>query len=188
MTKKKSGINWYFLIVGLTLLYFGFSFSKSTKRNIQSRKITVVLSKDMINVKGRKSKIDYRFFAEEYQNQFIILKGSITRGRHEDISSLKGGQEIEITIAELDFNKLGRSHEEITIMGLSINERNLMSEVEFNENRSLYKRRLAIFSFFGGLMLIFNGLILIPKKINYAIVSGFLGSILIMRILEFGIY
>jgi len=188
MAKKKSSINWYFLIAGAIILYFGLSKSKSSEQNIQSRPITVELSKDIINVKGRKSKIDYKFWTKEYQNQFNIIDGSITRGKHESISNLKGGQKVELLIRELDFTELGKSQKDITVKGISLNGNSLMSEAEFNKNRSAYKDRLTIFSVFGGLMLLINGLTLVPKKINYALVGVFGGAILIMRIFEFGLY
>jgi len=188
MAKKKSNINWYLLIVGVVILYSGLSKSKSSGPSTESRLITVELSRDVINVKGRKSKIDYKFWTKEYQNQFNILDGSVTRGRREAISNLKGGQEIEILVSALALNKLGRSTGDITVKGVSLNGSSLMSEAEFDKNRFAYKKRLIIFSIFIGLMLLINSLVLVPKKVNYALVGVFGGAILIMRIFEFAIY
>lgn len=188
MDRNKVTMNWYFLIAGAIILYFGLSKSKSSEQNIESRPITVELSKDIINVKGRRSKIDYKFWTKEYQNQFNILDCSITRGKHEIISNLKGGQKVELLIQKLDLRELGKSKEDITVLGISLNGNSLMSEAEFNKNRNAYKDRLTVFSVFAGLMLFINGLTMVPKKIKYALVGVFGGVILTMRIFEFGLY
>ena len=188
MTKKKSSINWYFLIAGVLILYFGLSHNKEARQNFELRSVTVQLSKDIINVKRRTSPIDYKFWTKEYKNQFNILDGSITRGKHETIANLKEGQVIEVFITESDFNLLRESNKDIAIKGMSINGNYLMSETEFHKNRSLYKLRRVIFSVFIGIMVLLNGLISVPKKLNYAVVGIFVGVLLIIRILEIGIY
>ena len=63
-----------------------------------------------------------------------------------------------------------------------------MTQDEFYHNRDLYKVRMMIFCVFAALMLILNGLIKIPNKINSIIIGTFLGSIILMRIFEVGIY
>lgn len=72
VTKQQSNFNWYFLLAGSLILYFGLTSNQPT---IQSslEKITVQLDKDIINVKGRRSAVDYKFWTKEYKNQFNIL-------------------------------------------------------------------------------------------------------------------
>ena len=187
MTKQKSNFNWYFLLAGILILYFGLSNNQSTNQS-GLEKVTVALDKDIINVKGRRRSLDYKFWTKEYKNQFNILKGSITRGKHEAISDLKSGQVVELYITTADLNNLSNGKEDIDIIGISQNGILLMTTDEFYHNRDLYKVRLKIFSVFTALMLMLNGLTHIPKKINYIIIGTFIGAIIIMRIFEIVIY
>ncbi len=187
MTKQKSNFNGYFLIAGILILYFGLSNNQSTKQS-ELQKITVELSKDIINVKGRRSSVDYKFWTKEYKNQFNILNGSITRGKHESIANLKGGQIVDLFITTSDLEKLSVGKEDITVRSINLYENSLMTTDEFYHNRELYRVRLKLWSVFTALMLILNGLTNIPKKLNYIIIGAFIGTIIIMRILEVGIY
>ncbi|MBL7915544.1 MAG: hypothetical protein JNL49_10915 [Bacteroidia bacterium] len=187
MTKQKSNLNWYFLVVGIFILYISLT-NNQTNRETELKKITVELYKDITLVKGRKSSVEYKFWTKEYNNQFNILNGSISKGKHEAISNLKGGQLVDLYISPSEFENLSHETENITVEGISLNGIFLMTQAEFYRNRELYKFRLEIFSVFTALMLLLNGLIKIPKKINYIIIGVFIGSIIIMRIFEIGIY
>ena len=187
MTKQKSNFNWYFLLAGILILYFGLTNNQSINQS-SLEKIRVELNKDITNVKGRRSSVDYKFWTKEYKNQFNILNGSITRGKHEEIAELKSGQVVELYITTADLKNLSDGKEDIDIMGISQNGIPLMTTDEFYHNRDLYKVRLKIFSVFTGLMLILNGLTNIPKKINYIIIGIFIGAIIIMRMLKIVIY
>uniref|UniRef100_UPI00404AC662 hypothetical protein n=1 Tax=Fulvivirga sp. TaxID=1931237 RepID=UPI00404AC662 len=187
VTKQKSNFNWYFLLAGILVLYFGLTNNQSTKQS-SLEKITVKLDKDITNVKGRRSSVDYKFWTKEYNNQFNILNGSITRGQHEAIADLKGGQVVEVHIKTADLKNLSDGKEDIDIMGISKNGITLMTTDEFYHNRDLYKVRLKMISVFTALMLILNGLTNISRKINYIIIGTFIGAIIIMRMLEIVIY
>ncbi len=168
-------------------MYFVLTNNLSIKHS-SLEKIIVELDKDITNVKGRRSSVDYKFWTKEYKNQFNILNGSITRGKHKAIADLKGGQLVELYITTADLKNLSEGKEDVDIIGLSQNGIPLMTTDEFYHNRDLYKLRLKIFSVFIALMLILNGLTNIPKKINYIIVGTFIGTIITMRILEIDIY
>lgn len=185
MTKQKS--NWYFLLAGILILYFGLTNNQTTGQS-ELKKITVELYKDITNVKGRTSSVDYKFWTKEYKNQFNILNGSLTKGKHEAIANLKGGQVVDLYITTSDFGNLSNGKEDITVNGISLIGNPLMTQDEFYNNRELYKIRLKIFSVFTALMLILNGLTQIPKKMNYIIVGTFIGTIIIMRIFQIVIY
>lgn len=187
MTKQKSNLNWYFLLAGIIILYFGLS-NYQTARQSELKKITVELYKDIINVKGRRSSVDYIFWTKEYKNRFNILNGSITRGKHEAIANLKGGQVVDLYITTSDFGNLSDGKENIRVEGIFLFGKPLMTQDEFYHNRELYKVRLMIFSVFTALMLILNGLTKIPNKMNYIIIGAFIVTIIIMRIFEIGIY
>jgi hypothetical protein len=187
LTKQKSNSNWYFLLAGFIILYFGLTNNKTTQHS-ELKKLTVELYKDIANVKGRRSSVDYTFWTKEYKNQFNILDGSIARGKHETISNLKKGQKVNLYISTSDFENLSDEKEEITVIGISLSGNPLMTQDEFYHNRDLYKVRMMIFCVFAALMLILNGLIKIPNKINSIIIGTFLGSIILMRIFEVGIY
>jgi hypothetical protein len=187
VTKQKSNFNWYFLIAGVLILYLGLSNNQLTKQS-KLQKITVELYKDITNVKGRRSSVDYKFWTKEYKNQFNILNGSINRGKHESIANLKGGQIVDLFITTSDLEKLSVGKEDITVRGINLYENSLMTTDEFYHNRELYRVRLKLFSVFTALMLILNGLTNIPKKLNYIIIGTFIGMIIIMRILGIGIY
>jgi hypothetical protein len=187
LTKQKSNSNWYFLLAGFIILYFGLTNNKSTQHS-ELKKLTVELYKDIANVKGRRSSVDYTFWTKEYKNQFNILDGSIARGKHETISNLKKGQKVDLYISTSDFENLSDEKEEITVIGISLFGNPLMKQSEFYHNRDLYKVRMMIFCVFAALMLILNGLIKIPNKINSIIIGTFIGSIILMKIFEVGIY
>ena len=187
VTKQKSNTNWYFLLAGALILYFGLTNNQSTEQS-ELKKLTVELHNDITNVKGRRSSVDYKFWTKEYKNQFNILNGSITRGKHQQIADLKGGQVVELYITTADLKNLSDGKEDIDVMGISQNGIPLMTTDEFYHNRDLYKVRLKIFSIFTALMLILNGLTNIPNKINYIIIGVFIGVIIIMRMLEIVIY
>ena len=104
MTKQKSNFNWYFLLAGILILYFGLTNNQSINQS-SLEKIRVELNKDITNVKGRRSSVDYKFWTKEYKNQFNILNGSITRGKHEEIAELKSGQVVELYITTADLKK-----------------------------------------------------------------------------------
>jgi hypothetical protein len=185
---KKSNINWYFLILGIIILSLSLSSTSSNDLITPSKQITIELSKDIISVKGRKSEIDYKFWTKAYQNQFNILNGSISRGKHKLISNLKEGQKLELIISKKDFHNLNHNYNNITVRGLSMNGTHLMSQNEFLNNRESYGQRIQIFSIFFATILIINALFKISKKINYILIGTFASTILIMRIFEFGIY
>ncbi|MFB9077504.1 hypothetical protein ACFFLS_18570 [Flavobacterium procerum] len=187
MAKQKSSINWYFLLIGIIMLYLSLPDS-NTSQQPELKKITVELFKDITTVKGSRSSVDYKLWTKNYNNQFNILNGSVTRGKNEAIENLKAGQIVDLLISSSSFENLSKGEEGITIRGISLNGNTLMAPEEFYQNRKVYKTRLTVFSLFTGLMLILHGLMKVPKKINYIIIGTFVGAIVIMRIFDVGIY
>ncbi|MEO1513913.1 MAG: hypothetical protein AAFV95_02835 [Bacteroidota bacterium] len=187
MTDKKWDINWYFVLCGFVILYYGLSNNLDTREQFAVRKISIELSRDVVNVKGR-NPIDYKFWCKQYDNQFKILNGSISTGKHRLIGNLKEGQVIDIFLSNMDFKKMGHSNSSVIVRGVTLNEEPLLSPSECKRNRFLYKTRLIIATVFGGLMFLLNGLVSIPREINCALVGALFGAILIMRIFEFGLY
>lgn len=187
MNNKKPKLNWYFLIAGTLILYFGLT-TNQTKEQIELKKISVELNKEIINVKGRRKTVDYRFWVREYKNRFVILNGSISGGKHEKISNLNGGELLDVYISNADFANLNNIKKDITVRGLYLEGKPLLTTIEFYNNRDLYKLRLKTFSVFISIMLIINGLIKIPRKTNYLIIGIFGIAILVMRVFEIGIY
>ena len=188
MKKQQTNFNWYFILTGILILYFGLTNNQQINKSSSVAKITVKLDKDIINVKGRTSSIDYKIWTKEYKNQFNILNGSINRNKYEAISELKSGQILKLYIKSSDLNNLLAGKEDIDIIGIRQNGISLMTPNEFYLNRNLYNVRIKIFSVFTALMLLLNGLTNIQKKINYIIIGVFIGAIIIMRILEIVIY
>jgi hypothetical protein len=187
MAKNKSSLNWYLLIAGILVLYSGLS-NKTSQSSSRLRMITVELSEDIINIKGRRTSSDYKFWANKYPNQFNILNGSISRGKREPISNLKKGQEIQIWISEKAYVSLGKENTKIAVRGISLNGKSLMSQNEYLKNRKMYKMRLKVIAIFTGIMLLINGLDLVSSKANYLIIFTFLGAIILMKIFDFGLY
>lgn len=183
LKKKEINKSWCLLITIVIILYF----IPSTKE-YELRKITVELESDMINVKTRKTIIDHKFWTKEYGNQFNILKGSITSGKHEAILNLKKGEVIDLFIAKSDYQLLSEEKQDITVMGIISNGEALMLPDKFYHNRRLYKIRLTIFAVFTMLMLLLNGLIKVPERVNYIIIGTFMGIIIILRIFSIWIY
>ncbi len=132
--------------------------------------------------------MDFKFWKNKYPNQFNILNGSITRGKHKPISELKKGQEIDIYITKKAYEDLGVDNKDIVVNGLNLGQTELMSQQEFFTNRKMYQQRLKIISIFTGVMLLLNGLALISNRLNYWLISIFVGAIVIMRIFEVGLY
>ena len=184
---KKTELNWYFLVVGIFLLFLGFN-NNRTNPITDSTKITVELKQDITSVKGRRGSIDYKLWTKEYENQFNILKGSINRGNQESIAKLKKGQIIEMHISINDFHNLSNKNQSINVLAISLKGYYLLKEKDFYQNRKLYSLRLNIFLIFTSIMLIINGFKPIKTKTNYLIVGIFGGVIILMRIFEIGIY
>lgn len=187
LAKKKFKVNWYLLAAAVIILYYNLSGAQG-KRHAEIKRISVHLSKDIINVKGSRSPTDYKFWTTEYENQFNILNGSISRGKHREISNLKRGQQIEVSISTSDYDKLKSGTTDISVRGLRVNEKTLMSTQEFSTNRKLYKKRLNLISILTGIMLLLNSLIPIPRKMNYVIVISFIGALVLMYYFKFGLY
>ena len=68
-------------------MYFGLNNDQTTDKP-SLEKIRVELYKDITNVKGLRSSVDYKFWTKEYKNQFNILNGSISNGKHQEIADL----------------------------------------------------------------------------------------------------
>ncbi len=119
MTKQKSNLNWYFILAGVLALYFGLS-NNQTASQPGLKKISVELYKNIVNVKGRRSSVDLKFWTKEYKCQFNILNGSITRGKHEAIANLKSGYHVDLYIASSDFENLSNEKEDVTVIGISL--------------------------------------------------------------------
>ena len=62
------------------------------------------------------------------------------------------------------------------------------SNGQFQNQSEMYTMRIKVISIFIGIMLLINGLKLIPTKLNYWIVFIFVGVIVLMRILRIGLY
>lgn len=180
-------MNWYFLLAGVLVLYFGLS-NTSIQNNSGLRVITITLSNDITNIKGHRSSTDYKFWTLKYPNSFHVLNGGISKGKHNSISTLKKGQEIQIWITENDHNKLGIKSEDISVKGIKLNGNYLMSKKEYFENRKMYNTRLKVLSIFAGMMLLINGFSLISNKTNYLAITIFIGMFFLMRVFDFGLY
>jgi hypothetical protein len=185
---KKPHFNWYFVLAGSLILYFGISAYNRAERVHSTTRLSVEFSTDVINVGGRREYRDYKFFTKEYKCQFIFLNGSISRNRHKDISELKSGQKAEITIESSDLDYLNSKVNEVTLLGLSVNGTSLLSSGEFEINRGKYKTRILIFTIFTGVLLLLNGLISIPSKVNYVLVGLFGGTFIFLRVFDLVLY
>ena len=188
MVKKKSKVNWAFIIVGVFFLFGSYRLYDALPDSGSSKTLTVELSNDIKNIKGRRGTKDFKFWTREYPNQFTILKGSISNDKRSYIARLKSGQKIEILISSSSFEKLGVNEGDITIQGISINKVPLMTKGEFNENRSKYNIRRSLVALFVGCMFFMNGTMNVPSKINYRIAGLFFCAILFMRIVRIVIY
>jgi len=186
LAKKKSNLNWYFILVGILMLYFGLSNNAISKKS-ELQEITVELQKDIVSAKGRGT-ADYKFWTTNFKNRFNILNASVSKRKKGAVENLKKGQKVDLLIKSSDFKYLSEGKDEITVIGLSLNGNSLMTQDEFYHNRELYKIRQNIISLFLGFMLLLNGLAKIPQKINYILIGAFIAAIAIMRFLETGIY
>ncbi|MHC1778340.1 MAG: hypothetical protein AB9834_23265 [Lentimicrobium sp.] len=186
--KKNSHFNWYFVLAGALMLYFGISAYNRTERVQSTTRLGVELSTDVINVGGRREYRDYKFFAKEYKCLFILLNGSISRNRHKDISELKVGQKAEITIESSDLDYLNSKEAEVTVLGISVNGTSLLTARDWKINRGKYKTRILILAIFTGVLLLLNGLTSIPSKVNYVLVGLFAGIFIFLRVFDLLLY
>lgn len=183
---KKSNRNWYFIFIGILMLYFGLSNNVTSKRT-ELQKITVELENDIASAKGR-STADYKFWTKTFKNRFNILNASVSKDKQDAVANLKKDQKVDLLIKSSDFQSLSEGKNEITVIGLSLNGNSLMTPDEFYDNREWYKIRQGLFALFLGFMLLLNGLAKIPQKINYILIGIFIAAIAIMRFFEIGIY
>ncbi|WP_433830758.1 hypothetical protein [Flavobacterium anhuiense] len=186
MAKQKSNINWYFIIVGILILYFSLSNNLTSKKS-ELKEITVELESDIASAKGR-GIADYKFWTTEFKNRFVILNASVSKGKSDAVENLKQGQKVDLLIDLSDFKKLSEGKKDIAVIGLSLNGDPLLTQDEFYQNRQSYKIRQRISALFLALMLFLNGFGMISQKVNYVIIGIFIGAAIIMRIFEIGIY
>jgi len=187
-TKNKIYLNWYFILIGILALYFGFGNSFSSIENKSLKTLYVELKEDIDKHKGKRRRYDYRIWTTEYEAQFIIREAGIGRENHGSISELKKGQHLQLQIKENDKNRLHSIKSEITVYGVKVNNKNLLSTEEYKTNRKKYLTRLNVISIFMGFMFLLNGLILIRKKINYTLIGIFIIVLITMYVFRFGIY
>ncbi|MBK6962503.1 MAG: hypothetical protein IPH20_00870 [Bacteroidales bacterium] len=186
--KKNSHFNWYFVLAGALILYFGITSYNRSEGVHSINLLSVELSTDMMRVGGRRAFRDYKFFTKEYKCQFIFLSGSISRNRHKDISELKSGQKAEITIESSDLDNLNSQEAEVTVLGISANGISLLTSGDWKLNRGKYKTRILILQVFSGALLLLNGLISIPSKVNYVLVGLFAGTFIFLRVFDLLLY
>lgn len=186
--KKKTYLNWPFILIGILALYFGFKHDLSSSEQIALKTIDVELKEDIDKHKGKRRRYDYRLWTKEYEAQFIIREGGISKGNHGSISELEKGQHIQLQIREEDKNRLHSLKNEISVYGVIVKNENLLSPSEYKTNRKEYLTRLKVVSIFIGLMFLLNGLISMRKKINYTLIGIFTLVLIMMYVFRFRIY
>lgn len=169
-------------------LDFPFGFMAGTKSSTKLNQIRIELRKEVQTIKGIRGSIHYILYDKDFKNRFVIVKGSISEGNHNLIADLPIGTKVDVFIASSDYSNLGTSKNDITIRQIMVGNKVLMSKEEFSENTGLYGLRVRLVKGFTGIMLIINGLSLISKKANYLIIGIFIGLIILMRIMDIGLY
>lgn len=186
--KKTTKVNWYFVLLGIIALYLGVFRNSSLKNKYSFKEIDVELSSDIITIKGSRTHRSYKFWTKEYISEFILLRGSISRGNSSGISGLISGQKIRLAIRESDLVNLNSKKKEVFVYGLYLDGEPLLTTKEFQINRRKYKMRKSVLAVFMSFMFILNGLFSVSNKINYLLVSIFLLAFIFMRVLAFGLY
>lgn len=158
------------MLIGFFFLFVGWP-DEPVYNQVSLKKITFELSADIFNVKSKGTRTDYRLFSREYENTFVIVKGSIGRGKYGEISNLKKGQTVDCYISLNAFNNLGLDEDDILVRGLSVGGQSLLSEKEFISNQGSYEKRQSILFLTIGVLFILNGLFSIPKEYTYLAVG-----------------
>ena len=151
-------------------------------------KITAELAHDVRLVKGSRSHRAFRIWTTDHEAEFVIQRGSVSSGNFGKISELKKGQRIELTISNDHLDHLKTQSTEVYIYGLSVNGSSLLSPKEFEANMLKYLLRKKCLFFLVGMMSIINGIVSIPRKLNYLFVGLIFILVLTMKIVGFGLY
>lgn len=184
--KVKKQINWYFFLAGIIILFLNISRFQTINES-QFKKLNVHLSKDVL-VKA--NRLSASLFFTELRNQFEIYSGSISYENRKIIVNLKKDQAVTIYITKEDYANLKTKKQNIQIVGLKIAGVHYIkpSPDFFDLEAKEYEIRLFVFNIFLLFMLFINSFLLIPRKINIAFVTIFIGIVIFMRVFDFGIY
>lgn len=154
---------WFLVIASLLVIWGGFKKGTDSTSITSVGQISVILSADMENVTGPRGRIDYKFWTKEHKAEFVILKGSISRGRHSVVSALKKGQKIQVNIKKSDVSRLGSNQNRIKVYGLAVKGKSLFTVKESTKNRKDYANRIQIFLFLIGGVGLLKGIVWIRK-------------------------
>ncbi|UTW67987.1 hypothetical protein KFE94_07680 [bacterium SCSIO 12643] len=185
MKKKKTLFTWYYILIGLVIFVWTFFNLSNQKNKPTLRQFNVQLSSDIESVEGSRNPADYKFYTENEQARFIILDGSLNNDQNENISNLKKGSVIEISIDTLDSDRLNSKNQEVIIYELKHNNNAFLSFEDFKNNRNKRNVRINIFFMLFGLLAILKG-IHISNKIRTIIFFGAIILFIVARMLDIG--
>jgi len=180
--------NFILIAFGILIVFFGIKqITSKPKGDITTLKfIKVELSSDVLLIKGSENPNDYKFWIKEHEALFVIKDGGVTGNNRERISKLKKGEIIQIKIS--NFEQLSDKLAEIPVYGLVHSGQALLTIEDYIKNRIEYKKKLGVVMIFIGLMFLLNGIYLIRKKYNVIIISIFIMALIIMKVMNFGLY
>ena len=155
---------WFLVVTSLVAICFGFQKKTDSTSITSATQIAVELYDDMKNGHLVKGSVDYKFWTKEYKAEFVILKGSISSGRHMEVSELKKGQKVQLQIKKSDVNRLSSEQNRIKVYGIAVKGKPLFTINEFIINRKNYAWRIKIFFFLIGGIGLWRGIVLIKKQ------------------------
>ena len=175
MSKKRKGRpnNWFFIGLGFFFLLGSIANFQPESSELDITQLEVVLAKEMENVKGSENIADYRFYGENYQARFIILKGSLSGGVGRKLSELQKGQVLKVGISPSDLSVLSYPNNDIVVYTLSHGLTEYLTLSERSSNRNLYRLRWTAMMLFAGLMLLMNGFRPVSTRTNLILVVLF---------------
>ena len=176
-----------FFLIGLAVIYFSIDIHKEKEVPEDTKQLDVVFSKIQV-IKGWKGDIDYKLFAEGYQAEFVIYKGTLTAEGRKKLSELKQGASLQILIDGKIFEKVKSVKNWVPVYSLTADKDVLLTTKEFKANQSKFVLRKMLMYLAVGFVTLLSGIKAIPNKFVYAVGIGLFVVALVLRAFNLWVY
>ncbi len=170
------------------MLYWSFTNPYIPAQTDELTEIAVTLKEDIIIQNGLRRRYAAHFYAQDHRCRFVVGKGGGMASDEALLERLSSGDEVLILVRKRSMKLLEEKGKRILIFAMKKGERTVFSLESMNRCSLEYDRRLTFFQRFFAIMLLLNGFDIISKGANLTIIVLFIGLVMAMKILEFGLY
>ncbi len=185
MTKPIDKINWYYILVGLFLLFGYFYPKKTTIDDINLTTKTITLSHNIEFIKGNsKSNSFHRLWTNETKAAFTINVPGEIAAKCTLLDSLRKGDSLRIKYSSKREIDIEDATKEIPIYFLQKVDKLYFDTTAYNHSKADYERRRNLLMLIGGIFLTLRGLTIINSKIAYILAALSIVTIVVLKLLN----